>query len=81
MTAHRFQVGQIVNFTQSSFGRITDHGPFKVERLLPANGAEVQYRISAEGQTMERVVLESELSDPADGPVEGALPPVPARTE
>lgn len=80
MTAHRFQVGQIVRFTQTSFGRITDHGDFRVERLLPATGAEVQYRISAEGQDMERVVLESELTDPADGPVAGAVPPVVART-
>lgn len=80
MTAHRFQVGQVVTFTQTSFGRITDHGPFRIEQLLPATGAEVQYRISAEGQSLERVVLESELTDPADGPVEGALPPVAART-
>ncbi|MGE4219455.1 MAG: hypothetical protein AB7G39_08410 [Alphaproteobacteria bacterium] len=65
MTDHRFQIGQAVRFTQNSFGRVTDHGVFRVEQLLPMTGEEVQYRISAEGQPAERVVVESELSDPA----------------
>jgi hypothetical protein len=61
LKAHKFQVGQSVYFTSSSFGRPAAAGTYKVIRLLPSDGDDYQYRIKHPGEAFERVAKESQL--------------------
>lgn len=64
MLVHKFKVGQRLVFSP---GRLDYHqvsGLYEVTRLLPAEGAEFQYRIKASGSGQERVVRESQLHRP-----------------
>ena len=63
MSAHRVRVGQVVQYSPVMFGRQHDRGDFRVQGLVPASGADPQYRITSAADPAERLVLESELSD------------------
>lgn len=62
MQAHKFAVGQKLAFSPSRFEHQQAPGPFEVTRLLPAEGADLQYRVKHAGNGQERVVRESQLS-------------------
>jgi hypothetical protein len=61
LKAHKFQVGQSVYFTSSSFGRPAAAGTYKVIKLLPSDGDDYQYRIKSPSEAFERVAKESQL--------------------
>ena len=58
---HQFKTGQLVRLAQGMTARLGPRTEFKVVRQLPEVGGEVQYRIKAERETFERVVVESAL--------------------
>jgi hypothetical protein len=62
MTAHRFKIGQSVNFSPSAFNRGGASGIYKVTQLLPAEGDDHQYRIKSANEPHERVAKESQLN-------------------
>lgn len=63
MISHRFHVGQLVHFLQKGLGKTKPLGDFRIERLLPNEGVELQYRIKSIADGRERVVREAELGD------------------
>ncbi|HEY0835496.1 MAG TPA: hypothetical protein VGE72_16455 [Azospirillum sp.] len=63
MIAPKFHVGQLVHFSQKGLGRTQPHGDFRIERLLPIEQGELQYRIKSVADGRERVVRETELGD------------------
>jgi hypothetical protein len=59
--AHLYAVGQSVSLAaQLGIGRNTT-GVYKVTKLLPPLGVELQYRIRSEGEAHERVVVEHQI--------------------
>jgi hypothetical protein len=63
MSNHKYHVGQVVHFSRRRMDREAPHGDFRVERLLPAEGGDVQYRVKAVEGGRERVVQEGQISD------------------
>lgn len=61
MQAHKFKIGQSVNFSSGPFGRGGANGIYTVTRLLPLEGDDYQYRIKSADEPHERVVKESQL--------------------
>ncbi len=61
MTGHIFSVGQRVSFDGRVVTYLRRTGVFTVTKLLPPEGAELQYRIKSEGEAHERVASEHEL--------------------
>ena len=68
MQPHKYKVGQKVRLFQRTIALVprkdgADAAPerYEIERLLPSNGAELQYRIKGCSKGQERVVTESEI--------------------
>lgn len=59
MSEHRFKVGSRVLLLSGN--RFARGGEFKVVRLLPAEGNDLQYRIKSPSEVAERVVKEYQL--------------------
>jgi hypothetical protein len=64
MQTHKFKVGQNLVFSPSRYEYRQISGLFEVTRLLPPEGAELQYRVKDTGSGQERVVRESQLCHP-----------------
>lgn len=62
MHAHKFAVGQKLSFSPGRFEHQQTPGLFEVTRLLPSEGAELQYRVKNANSGQERVVRESQLN-------------------
>lgn len=62
MTAHKFKVGQSVTLAPARQAMPASSREYKIVRLLPAEGGQLQYRIKGVGETFERIARESELS-------------------
>ncbi len=62
MAAHKFHVGQAVQFRTKPFYVDAALGVFEVIRQLPERDGEFEYRIRNAAEPHERVVRESELS-------------------
>jgi len=60
---YRFRTGQSVRLTRGPSNRSAAVGAYKIIRLLPDNGGELQYRIKSLREPHERVVNESELEN------------------
>jgi hypothetical protein len=60
---HKYSLGQDVRYTSGPFGRLGSGSSFKVVKLLPFDGDEMQYRIKSMGEAFERVAKESQLDD------------------
>jgi hypothetical protein len=58
---YRFHAGQSVHLKRSLSNRSAALGAYKIVRLLPDTGGELQYRIKSLREPHERVVNESEL--------------------
>jgi hypothetical protein len=58
MTAHKFKIGQLVDYSS----RESASGAYQITQLLPPEGADYQYRIKSAREPHERVAKEHELS-------------------
>lgn len=69
MIAHRFTVGQRVEFAPSRYdaGAAT-RGTFTIVRLLPNDGSDREYRVKDVQDGHERVARESQLIGAAPSP-------------
>ncbi|HUA77288.1 MAG TPA: hypothetical protein VMA86_06425 [Acetobacteraceae bacterium] len=65
MSSHKFAVGQTVALLPGSRDGGIPRGRYKIQRLLPAERREFQYRVKHTIDGHERVVLEGQLT--ADG--------------
>lgn len=62
MAHHRFKLGQIVLFVPERLQTAAPPGQFKITRLLPSAGNDLQYRIKNASEPFERMALESQLT-------------------
>lgn len=62
MHAHRFAIGQIVDFSPGLGEAAARRGNYEVVRLLPADAHNNQYRIKSVNDGHERVAKESQLA-------------------
>lgn len=68
MPQHKFTVGQVVDFLPSSLDRNVPRGKYRIERLLPSETRDMQYRVKHAVDGHERVVVESQLSQSTSTP-------------
>jgi hypothetical protein len=61
LQAHKYNVGQTVYYVSGMIGRHSGSGSYRVVRLLPADGGDLQYRIKSISEAYERVAKESQL--------------------
>jgi len=62
MSAHKFRIGQNVNYRPAGHGQDAPDGTYQIIRFLPQrDDAEVEYRIRNLNEGHERVANESEL--------------------
>jgi hypothetical protein len=59
---HKFEIGQVVNFTPGALTVETSIGQYEIVRHLPPEGPENQYRIKSVLDSHERVVRESQIA-------------------
>jgi hypothetical protein len=62
MSKHKFAVGQMVDFLPGPTDANARRGKYKVERQMPSETRDLQYRIKNAEDGHERVVVESRLS-------------------
>jgi hypothetical protein len=60
--AHKFKVGQTLQFAPSIFESAARKGSYTVVSLLPPEGGQNQYRLKSDSDGHERVVHEGQLS-------------------
>jgi hypothetical protein len=60
MTAHKFKIGEFVNYNPRS--NSIGAGQYQIAQLMPPVGDEPQYRIKSEHEGHLRSAMESELS-------------------
>lgn len=58
---HRFQVGQSVSVAPSRFSTAPE-GRYRIVRVLPLAGINLQYRVKSDLEACERVVEERQLT-------------------
>ena len=58
---HKYKVGETVRYTSNVMRRFGATGRFVIVKLLPSEGAELQYRIKSATELHERVANESQL--------------------
>jgi hypothetical protein len=62
MRRHKFAVGQVVDFLPGPADGNIPRGKYTVQRLLPSETKDLQYRVKHAPDGHERVVLESQLA-------------------
>jgi len=62
MTRHKFTVGQLVSFLPGPGDVHVPPGKYKIQRLLPSETKDNQYRVKHAVDGHERVVPESKLA-------------------
>lgn len=62
MTAHKFRIGQLVDYSPGRMGFPASVRSCKIVRLLPVEDGQPQYRIKCPAENVERVAKESTLS-------------------
>ena len=62
MSQHKFKVGQFVDYNAGRLGMSASALQYKIQRLLPAEGGDLLYRIKSIGEAFERVAKERELA-------------------
>jgi hypothetical protein len=60
--AHRFKLGEIVNYRPADRTQSAARGVYTISGLLPGRDDQPGYRIKHPSEEHERVALESELS-------------------
>lgn len=66
MAQHRYKAGQVVEFLPRSRDGNIPRGPYRITRLLPGEGGNVQYRVQHAADGHERVVMETQIA-PSSG--------------
>ena len=62
MASHKYQVGQGVHYTSNVMRRFgAANGDFRIAKLLPPEGGDLQYRIESAAEPQERGAKESQL--------------------
>jgi hypothetical protein len=61
MQHHKFAVGQMVDFLPGPGDTNVPRGKYKIQRLLPSDANDLQYRVKHAADGHERVVTESRL--------------------
>ena len=62
MVSHKYKVGQSVHYTSNVMRRFgAANGDFRIVKLLPPEGDDLQYRIKSAAEPHERVAKESQL--------------------
>jgi len=61
MQRHKFAVGQMVDFLPGPGDTNVPRGKYQVQRLLPSETRDLQYRVKHSADGHERVVLESQI--------------------
>ena len=61
MTHHKFKLGQAVQFTPDKLQPAKPAGEYKITRLLPSSGRDMQYRIKNALEPYERIAQEGQL--------------------
>jgi hypothetical protein len=69
MAPHRYAVGQSVDFVPGPYDGNVPRGAYVIERQLPSETRDWQYRIRNSNDGHERVVLESQLRARSVGPL------------
>ncbi|MFN3745817.1 MAG: hypothetical protein ACK4TL_14030 [Hyphomicrobiaceae bacterium] len=64
MAAHKFKVGQTVDFSPGRGTMYASSRLYKIIRLMPPEDGQFLYRIKASSEAFERVAKESDLSMP-----------------
>jgi hypothetical protein len=62
MPHHKFKLGQLVEFVPDKLQVSVPSGTYKVTRLLPAAGRDLQYQIKNTAEVFERIARESQLT-------------------
>lgn len=62
MAQHKFKLGQLVEFVPDKLQVSVAPGTYKVTRLLPAAGRDLQYQIKNSAEVFERIAGESQLT-------------------
>ena len=62
MTQHKFAVGQSVEFRPGTQDGRIPRGPYRIQRHLPSETGDLQYRVRHNVDGHERVVPESQLA-------------------
>ena len=62
LTSHKFKVGQVVAFQPGARDANIPRGKYKIQRLLPSETRDPQYRVKHAVDSHERVMAESQLS-------------------
>jgi hypothetical protein len=81
MSAHKFAIGQFVEFDRKLAPTPKPAGPYEVTRVLPAENAETQtYRIKSKAEPFERSAKEYEIVavEPAAGEMAETFAAAPA---
>ena len=60
--AHKFKVGQQVDFSPGRTSLAASSQRYEIVRQLPIENGQYQYRIKCKTETFERSAMESELS-------------------
>lgn len=61
MNSQKFHIGQIVHFSEPEIKRGAPRGDHRVERFLPPDSGENQYRVKATESGRERIAREGQL--------------------
>jgi hypothetical protein len=62
MSAHKFSIGQAVNYRPSERGQDAPHGVYEITQQRPQrDDGDLEYRIKHSDETHERIAKESEL--------------------
>ena len=61
MPKHKYQLGQLVRYFPSKLQEASTSGDYKITRLLPYEGGELQYRVKHASEVFERVAGERQL--------------------
>jgi hypothetical protein len=64
MSEHRFQIGEVVDFTNGRMVLANAQATCKIVRQLATDGDDPQYRVRCPTEAFERVVRESQLRGP-----------------
>ena len=62
MAAHKFKIGQAVDFAPSRQSMPASAREYKIIRLMPAEGIDNLYRIKCAVEPFERIARERELT-------------------
>ena len=62
MSSHKFAVGQMVEFLPTARDDGIPRGRYKIQRLLPAERREFQYRVKHMVDGHERIAFEAQLA-------------------